>query len=385
MLSRKKELIALLKKHRLGKTSPAEQAFLEQYYLYFDREPKASSTMGEEDKIQLGAALFTGIQNKIAAVRVVSFYKRTWFRIAAAAILILTTGTIYFISGDKKQLAENTVSHDIAAPAITKATITLTDGRTIALDSVNNGTFATQGNMKLMKNANGEISYQPTATGQPANLAFNILSNPRGSRPVSLTLADGSRVWLNAESSLRYPVAFTGNERKVEITGEAYFEVKHNEKMPFTVSANGVDVHDLGTSFNINAYGDEDAVKVTLLEGSVKVGQTGNSKQQTVLKPGQQATLTATNHELQTINGVDLSEVTAWRDNRFYFMSTNINSIAGQLSRWYDVDITVQPGFTNHFTGIISRSVNAGEVFRMLQQTGAMKLKIDGRKIEITK
>lgn len=390
MSSVNKEFFRLLKKYRLGKASAAEINFLEQYYEYFDKETKIGSTFSEEEKTNTSQNLFARIEQQMEQAPVVPIYRRNWFQVAAACLIILLSVSTFLLVKNTSEptivKADTNKSQDVAAPANTKATITLADGSTVTLDSMNAGTLATQGNITVTKNANGEITYKgasssPFGGGQEG--ASNTLSNPRGSRVVNITLADGSQVWLNAGSSLTYPVAFIGKERKVSITGEAYFEVAHDKRKPFYVSKGEMQVQVLGTHFNVNAYEDEENIKVTLLEGSVNVLPRALA-QGTIIKPGEQAIINPANPEIKRIK-VQTEEVMAWKDNRFYFMSADIKTIARQLSTWYDVDVEVAENIKDHFTGIISRNVNASEVFRMLQKTGSMRVKIEGRKIWIFK
>jgi ferric-dicitrate binding protein FerR (iron transport regulator) len=227
------------------------------------------------------------------------------------------------------------------------------------------------------------------------------MSTPKG-RQYQLTLQDGSKVWLNAASSIRYPTAFTGNTRDVEITGEAYFEVKHNAQQPFRVRLpNGSIVEDIGTSFNVNAYNDEADIKTTLIEGSVRVLSSvvsgmspaggGGSDQRdmtgvgrgVVLKPGEQAE--ATSNSLLTTRSVDLDAVMSWKNGYFSFNNADIKTVMRQLSRWYDVDVIYQGEIPNEkLEGKIPRNVNASVVLDALQYTG-IKFKIEGKKIIVMK
>ncbi|MBO9574092.1 MAG: FecR family protein, partial [Chitinophagaceae bacterium] len=196
-------------------------------------------------------------------------------------------------------------------------------------------------------------------------LATNTMSTPRGGQ-YQLTLPDGSKVWLNAASSIRYPVTF-GKTREVSITGEAWFEVAQNKSAPFIVKTITDEITVLGTSFNINSYSDEPAVKTSLAEGSIKI----NNK---ILKPGQ----AYINNQIISTN---LAHDLAWKNNVFRFDSEDLPSILRQLSRWYDLDITNNSNIKSKFTGIISRNVNADEVLHMLEQTGKVHFKIEDRKI----
>lgn len=333
--------------------------------------------------------LLDGIQNEPIVkkpARVVPIWRRTvsarW-RIAAAIVVVLLLSVAgYMILNQNKKPAEiatttPALKNDIAAPASSKARITLSDGTTVSLDSVNAGTLALQGNMKVVKNANGEIAYQSADNGQSSVVQYNTLFNPRGSKAITLTLSDGSQVWLNAESSLRYPTSFTGNERKVEITGEAYFEVARNEAMPFKVANRKAEIAVLGTHFNVNAYDDEKDLKVTLLEGSVKVSANNDQK---IIKPGEQAIVSSN----ITINPkADLEAVMAWKNGLFHFSSASLPEVLRQLARWYDVDVTYEGAIPDmKFGGEITRNTNLSQVLQILEES-KVHFKIEGKKIVV--
>jgi transmembrane sensor len=301
-----------------------------------------------------------------------------WSRFAAAAVILiaLSAGGYFYFSPRSPQPILTIVpkQNDVAAPKGHKAVLILADGTKVQLDSTENGTLAVQGNVKIIKKSTGEISYTGTAAGV---VTYNTLSVPRGCKPMNLMLSDGSKVWINVGSSLTYPTAFTGNERKVKITGEAYFEVVHNEKMSFIVENGDLIVKDLGTHFNVNTYEDESARQVTLLEGAVRV--TLNTLSQ-LLKPGQQAGIN--NKNIKVLNDVDMNEVMAWRDGKFRFdKNTDISAIMRQISRWYNVDIKYQGTIRQRFWGSISKDVNVSEVLKILEATGGVKFKVEGNMI----
>jgi len=309
--------------------------------------------------------------------------KMSWTRWAAAVIFLLLGTGYYFFSAHKGQKErrgltkiEQTKTIDIAPPAAVNAVLTLANGKRIILDSSGNGTLALQGAVNVVKLADGQIAYRGTSK----EIEYNTLSNPRGSKIISLSLADGSKVWLNAESSLRYPTAFTGNERKVEITGEAYFEVAHNAAMPFIVQKGDVEIKVLGTHFNVNAYDDERSLKVTLLEGAVKVERHGNESLN--IQPGQQAEINRQG-KMELNKEVDIDEVMAWKNNWFNFNSLTVPDIMQQIERWYNVSVTYQgnPG-NKHFSGIVSRNNNVSEVLKIMEQAG-IKFKIEGKNITV--
>jgi ferric-dicitrate binding protein FerR (iron transport regulator) len=224
---------------------------------------------------------------------------------------------------------------------------------------------------------------------------YNTLFNPRGSKDIFLTLSDGTKVWLNSESSLKYPIAFAGNTREVEVTGEAYFEVKHNSKQPFKVHLpNGSIVEDIGTSFNVNAYTDEESIKTTLIEGSVKLSPAGggdlndpqNRKRpgvdnSVILKPGQQAVLT---HDSRLkIDHPDLDVVIAWKEGSFYFDNSDLRSILREFARWYDIEVVYEGPVTNRkFFGIVKRNNSLKQVLQLLQDNNIV-YSIEGKKLVV--
>jgi ferric-dicitrate binding protein FerR (iron transport regulator) len=308
-----------------------------------------------------------------------------WGRVAAAAVIILMFATgAYFVFNNKKQthqIAQITV-HDVPAPASSRAVITLANGQQIILDSVGNGTtLATQGNVKILKKEDGRIEYESAGAGNPAGaISYNTLSNPRGSRGISLILADGSKVWLNAASSLTYPTAFTGEERKVQISGEAYFEVAHNPDKPFHVLANGMDVEDIGTAFDINAYDDEGVIKTTLVQGEVKVAK-GN-KAQTLL-PGQQSVLDPQGN-LSLVKHADIESAIAWKNGLFSFDKADLKTVMRQVSRWYDLDVSYEGNIPPvQFSGEIGRDLSLNQLFSILNET-RIHYRVEGKKMVVT-
>ncbi len=306
---------------------------------------------------------------------------------AASIIILLGIGLFFYIKNDRLQSATVTSTpKDIEAPETNRAMITLADGSTVYLDNAGNGQLAQQENVQLVKLANGQIAYHlsateaETATGKlVTEMKYNTLSNPRGSKVIDMQLSDGSHVWLNAGSSVTYPVIFNGNERNITISGEAYFEIAHNKSQPFTVSKGSMKVEVLGTHFNVNAYDDETGIKVTLLEGSVKV----NSGQNTAtLKPGEQAQLNndgnpqiSNNLSRQggiMVQKVDTDQSIAWVKGMFYFDNTDVQTMMRQLARWYNVEVVFESTITRRFGGKIPRSMSAANVFRILEETGGV-------------
>jgi len=306
--------------------------------------------------------------------------KRRWL-FAAAAVFLLFIGsiTLKLLVFNTSQVDKNLISEikqDIP-PGGNKAVLTLSDGSTIILDSAANGNLANQGNSSVNKLGN-QIFYK--TEGKSTEVLYNTISTPRGGK-YQLALTDGTKVWLNAASSIRFPVTFVGKERKVEITGEAYFEVAKNKSMPFRVSVNDMNIEVLGTHFNISAYADERIVKTTLIEGSVKVTK-GDAL--AILLPGEQARLSQQG-QLTIDKDINIEEVVAWNNGLFLFDHNNIQEIMQQISKWYDVDVVFQ-GEPTHltFSGVVSRNSNISQVLKIMEQAG-VRFAIEGKKITVMK
>jgi len=307
----------------------------------------------------------------------------SWIKWIAAASVVVAIGIGSLLYIHFKKQTENfhqvVVSHDILAPAMNRATITLQNGQKVFLDSVSNGDMATQANVHIAKLDDGQIAYNTTpkiSNGQ-SSVFYNILTNPRGSKTIVIKLSDGSRVWLNAASSLRYPVAFDGKERVVEITGEGYFEVVHNDKVPFVVMSGYASIRDIGTAFNVNAYAEEGEMKTTLISGAVEIRQ---DKQTKKLRRGEQAQI-KTNGQIVVATAVDTAQVMAWKNGLFYFNRTDIRTAMRQIARWYDVDVVYEKNVSGFFSGKLGRKENASELLRILEMTGEVHFQIEGKKI----
>jgi ferric-dicitrate binding protein FerR (iron transport regulator) len=313
-------------------------------------------------------------------------FKTTVFYYAAAALfLLLGFGIVFFQLSESNYFVKRVASHKAdLSPGSNKATLTLSNGAKINLADAVNGKIARQQLLAINKTQSGKIVYSGLASLSPADLAamktltaFNTISTPRGGQ-FEVVLPDGTKVWLNAETSLTYPVIFKGNRRSVTLNGEAYFEVTKNASMPFIVKTSGQTVEVLGTHFNVNSYADESAVKTTLLEGSVRVADNSN-KSEVVLQPGQQAV----DHPgiIRVVRDADIEEAMAWKNGKFIFRNADLHTIMRQLSRWYDVDVEFQGIIPEkHYRGRISRNVPASQVFEILKTSGINFL-ISGRKI----
>jgi transmembrane sensor len=299
-----------------------------------------------------------------------------WPRIAIAAsiIMALSIGGYFALHQSKLQqvvlLKPGTFKND-ALPG-NKAILTLANGQKIVVSEAKNGNIAQQGSTNITKTANGNIVYAPGSTD--AVLTYNTYTIPRGGGKHSLVLADGTLAVLDAGSSIRYPTAFSGRDRKVEVTGQVYFEVVHDAAKPFYVTAKGQTIEDIGTHFNINAFDDEPGVKTTLLEGSIKVAGT-------LLKPGQQAIQSA-NGKLNVLSNVNTEEVIAWKNDLFLFTNnTTLPIVMKQLSRWYDLEVVYHgTGKAYHFGGDIPRTSKLSDVLKILAYSG-VQFSVDGKKI----
>ncbi|MCS3801028.1 FecR domain-containing protein [Niastella sp. OAS944] len=323
---------------------------------------------------------------EIAKLKYLNFGWKSWVAIAASLLLLGFGAYLRFIPKKKPvQITETKVEipSDVK-PNIKNAILTLDDGRTIVLDSVKNGLLVSQGAAQIVKSGT-TISYNASKTLSSGASIYNTVSVPRGGNVIDLELSDGSRVWLNAASSIRYPVTFNSDQRRVEITGEAYFEVVHKEdSKPFIVSKENLDVTVLGTHFNVNAYEDDGSIRVTLLEGSVKVTIPQLAHVQKMLKPGQQAI--SLNGKLDVDKDVDTDQVLAWKNGKFAFNKTNIQLIMKQIERWYDVETVYESDIVKKlpFSGEISRYNTASKVLDLLGKTGFIRFRIVGKKVFVS-
>ena len=385
--------MVLVKKYLTGTITPEERRRLNEWYHSFndtEAELTANNNDTEEqlaDRIK--KRLFETIHNQNP--QVISKPKGKWQIPAAAAagVLIVLSIGLYFMfshAGAKQEIVkkaptEKILKNDIA-PGGNKAVLTLANGSTILLDSSSNGILAQQGNIKIQKLAGGLLAYNINGKRITQNdkAFYNTISTPRGGE-YQVTLSDGTKVWLDAASSIRFPVVFTGKERKVVITGEAYFEVVKNKDMPFKVEANSTEIVDLGTHFNVNAYNDEASIKATLLEGKVKVSV--HDQPPAFLIPGQQADINKEG-KIKVLDNVDTDVAVAWMHGHFQFKSADIQSILRQIARWYDVDIVYEGNVDLHFTGQLNKNLNVSKIFETLSLTNEVHFKIEDKKIIVT-
>lgn len=380
----KKAFSKIIKKYLKGKASDSEVSFLEKYYNHFEKESSFTWRLSVNDKENLERELFAGILQKTTKKKkIFQLSKICWYKQAAAALILLFIGLGTYYNFIATNDSETTV---ITTPVLAKkdlppggnrAILTLSNGSTVVLDSTGNGFVTQQSNTQIVKTAKGQLSYT-TLNQNSKELVYNSVSIPRGGQ-YQLVLPDGTKVWLNAASSIRFPVAFVGKERKVTITGEAYFEVAKDKKKPFIVSSANMDVEVLGTHFNVSAYAEESIVKTTLLEGSVKIN---NKKSEFYLVPGQQSQLNNSG-QFSIKNNIDVDKEIAWTKGKFQFNSNTIQEIMLQLSRWYDVEVIYQGKVSSEtFSAIIKRSSNISQVLKLMEASG-VKFDIEGKKIYV--
>jgi ferric-dicitrate binding protein FerR (iron transport regulator) len=312
-----------------------------------------------------------------------------WRYAAAAAVLVLLAGSAYlFLNRGGPALSSHSPAAGTHSPARLRNDVTpggnnavliLAGGSAITLDSAKSGNLARLGHTNVVKLNNGELAYHSSDGGEQEPDGANILRTPRRGQ-YRLILPDGTRVWLNAASSIQFPTVFRGSERKVTVTGEAYFEVAKNVSQPFIVNIdNRMQVEVLGTRFNVNAYTDEASVNTTLLAGSVRVI---HGSKTTLLTPDQQSR-EYTDGKSEVVNGVDIEAIVAWKNGQFQFESDGIKAVMRQLARWYDVEVEysgVVPGGT--FSGEVSRNTNLSNVLRILELSG-LHFKIEDNKVTV--
>lgn len=363
----------LVQRYNQGLATAVEKALLENWYMQ-----KTDSLHLDDNEIdfeRIEGELRSGSFNRAGLNPQILKTKRfkLWLRIAVAAALILIVGVglLYFANESARFNSNPDLANrnDIAAGS-NKAILTLANGQKIILADAKNGELAKEEGTVIRKTGEGQLVYNGK-TENEAEPVFNMISTPRGGQ-YTLMLSDGTKVILNAASSLKYPTGFKGKDRIVELEGEGYFEVAHNKAQPFKVISRGQTVEVLGTHFNINSYIDEPSVKTTLLEGSVNVNGT-------LLKPNQQAVLTA-NNKVKVLN-VDADDAVAWKDGVFKFDHTDMRTSMRQIARWYDVEIVYEGNVKNEqFYGKIDRSYTLSEVLKVLK-LGKVNFRIEGKKI----
>lgn len=355
----------LAQKFLEGTATDVEQKMLHDWYDSIDVHEELPAD---------GEALRLRMQQAIAA----KVTRRNPWKVrlaAAATILLLITAGGYLLQQRKSaQVVKTHPYKEDAAPGTNKAILTLYDGTTIELDSSRNGALGKQGNTTILKMPGGQLAYQSGDVPQGQEIHYNKVTTPRGGQ-YQIVLPDGTRVWLNAESSLYFPAEFTGKERNVKLTGEAYFEVARNAQAPFIVNVADVNVEVLGTHFNVMAYADENSIKTSLFEGAVKI-------KDNLLRPGQQMHVYK-DGRFNVITDPFMEDAIAWKEGLFVFNNDELDNIMRRLSRWYDVEVNFSTDKIKNkeFTGQISRHEKLSEVLKMLELTDAVHFEVENKKI----
>ena len=377
----------LIRKYLAGTATPEEEALLESWYI--EAAQSQPDVAGAPGYPEIEAEILEKLRAEQRDLPIRDQPKtksmiRLWPRIAAAAavLILLSVGGLFIIrKGPTERLAQSQLPKNDILPAGTRASLTLLDGRTMALDSAGGHNLAQQGNT-IVSSKDGQLIYsanKPDRTGAPGSMAYNTLTTKPGEH-YSLLLPDGTKVWLNAASSVTYPIVFNGNERKVTVAGEAYFEIVHNARQPFKIAVRDELVQDIGTHLNINAYEDESTINTTLLEGSIKVSKGSASA---ILTPGQQATI-APGEDSFHLRTVDADKAIAWKNGYFHFDRADIQTVMRQLARWYNVKVVYKGEISKKtFKGKVYRNINASEALQILSYFGA-HFQIDDKTITVT-
>jgi len=378
----KTEVEHLLDKYKAGTASEEEVALLQSWSLSYTEPETEELSMTE--RLVATDRIWAKLQSEHGLVKVT----RLWPRIAAAValLLMLSIGGYFWRNGVNDPALVVSAGKDIA-PGKNGATLTLANGKRVVLNDAMDGQLSTEAGVTITKTKSGELIYNviDRAGKKNGTEAFNTLETQNGEQ-YHLILPDGSNVWLNAASSLKYPVAFADHQRLVELRGEAYFEIAHQKLRPFKVLTRQQQIEVLGTHFNVSAYDDEPVAKNTLMEGRVKVitpaldrGETGT----VILKPGEQSVLIG--NKLQ-VGQASLEEAMAWKNGYFMFESENIRSIMRKVSRWYNIEVVYQGEVTEEtFSGVVDRFANVSQILKKLSLTNRVHFKIEGRRVIVTK
>lgn len=314
------------------------------------------------------------------------FYQSKWIKIAAAVLVFFTAGLLFFQyekSSIKISASQpNNNSASLILPGSKKATLRTSNGKVILLNDVANGVLDQTNAGNVVKINTGQIVYHNSDHGSNASpLVYNTLSTPKGGE-YQLVLPDGTKIWLNAASSITYPTAFTGKERRVTLTGEAYFEVAKDKEKPFYVNVNNTQIRVLGTHFNIEAYNDDNEMTTTLLEGSVQVTK---NKAVSFLQPGQKAVI-PNNSDKIAVSNANIREAIAWKEGYFIFDDEDITGIMKKVSRWYDVSVSYQGSVDDQkFGGTFYRAKSITELLQYLEKIGKVHFAVEGRRIIVMK
>nr|WP_121271954.1 FecR family protein [Pedobacter schmidteae] len=368
----------LLDKYNAGLCTDEEKSVVESWYLKMSAatDSKLNPETAVSTKEKVWAAL--------SANKTPAHPRYLKYKIASAAVLIvgLTLTILYHTEPANQHKLTTLVKQDIA-PGGNKAFLTLSNGKRLSLTDAANGHILKNSGLQITKTAEGQLVYTVSRDGAGSieKPGFNEIETPRGGQ-YQVNLPDGTKVWLNAASSLRYPTRFTGKDRIVELKGEGYFEVAKDVKRPFIVKSDRQQVEVLGTHFNINSYPEEESTHTTLLEGSVKV-HTDIQGKTVLLKPGQQSKIEG---DKVDVENADIESVLAWKNGDFFFKGDDIKTVMNKVSRWYDVTVVYKGNFSGlKFGGLISRSKNISSVLNIMESTGKVHFKIEAKTITVSR
>jgi transmembrane sensor len=366
----------LLQKYKAGTCTQEEIAWLESWYLQLNEKNKAQLSREELDEEKW--LIWAAVEAQTSDRPLVKLWPK--MAIAASLLLVLGAGLFFYQPAQQKPnptLAKQSKYKNDIAPGSVKATLTLADGRKITLDGAKNGALAEQTGIKITKAADGQLIYTVSDSKSANATAFNTIETPKGGQ-YQIRLPDGTQVWLNAASSMKFPVSFSASkQRKVELKGEAYFEVAHNTKQPFVVKTDRQEVEVLGTHFDVKAYADEKNTKTTLLEGSVRLNKG------TLLKPGQQGLSNSNGLQVRQVN---VDEELDWKNKQFILNDEDLQSVMRRLSRWYDVEVVYEGEPADiQFVGVVSSARNISGVLKLMERTGKVDFTIEGRTVKVLK
>ncbi|WP_316814113.1 FecR family protein [Pedobacter heparinus] len=368
------QLRDLLKKYTEGNCTESEKALIETWYV---RNYPTTSFNPSQDELEQDLATITARLPGSGSIKLKQRRKYLQYASIAASLLMVLTITLYFYKNidHKKETKTVKVTQEIR-PGGNKATLTLSDGTKILVDKLKHGTVTQQGRVTIIKAKNGQLIYNILKADKESHkeaTGENTITTPRGGQ-FQVNLPDGTRVWLNAASTLTFPIVFKNSERTVRLDGEAYFEVSKDVSRPFRVQSGSQVVEVLGTHFNINAYVDELFIKTTLLEGSVRISLLGSSNAR-ILKPGQESNVGKTG--TVAVKQADLEQAVSWKNGKFVFTGDNIESIMRKLSRWYNVDIEFRGDMSGkNFVGTVFRYQTIQDVLKALELTGTVHFEI---------
>ncbi|SHF29725.1 FecR family protein [Pedobacter caeni] len=368
----------LIDKYNNGTASPEERAWVDHWYI---REASGKMLTQEQDFEHLDKEIWEGTLKR-AGLSEKKAPSKIWYRITAAAavLLFIAAGTYFYKTAEQPNALQKAKQYvqDIPAGG-NKAVLTLANGEKVVLTDVGAGKIAEQAGINISKTADGQLIYSinpSIAENENAPVGYNTIETPKGGQ-YQVNLPDGTRVWLNASSSLKYPTRFVAKERRVELRGEGYFEVARDLGKPFRLMSNKQEVEVLGTHFNVNAYPDENGIRTTLLEGSVKVKESGH---QAILKPGQQAVLKGNTIK---VDEADTEMATAWKEGYFMFKNASLQTLMRQLSRWYDVEVIYAGDIPpTLFSGKVHRNTSLAQTLELLSFS-KVNFKIEGKKMSI--